>query len=492
LGHWRNSFSKVFVIKNPINTAKQINQSLYNNPDKVKKNFFWLAAHIQLSINKSHFTTIAYTMKQSLTIIIIWLLSTTITYGFQARPFVISEITANDIIASDIQTSLLSARIPITAIQGTIPDIEPGVIAMIQCTPDRKIQINNANDNQVSQFNETFDRVSSFFVRYDEKFLQKIRRVYQQSPRENYVIKALLNNRLPAAEFFKINYNTDTTYTLAALSDYCFTKPSQLHQALGRDRFFLTTLGKDLTQESKIIPRAQRWANESMSMPVTPSTWTTTPSDPSGHTPTNVSTIRSNYLRNFEPVDKPRTIMHSFNGIRRAMEYFPADRIIIHHTAGRYQWTKEAGMEYMRSLQQYHGRTLGRGDIGYHFLIDGEGNVYEGRRGGMHAVGAHALGHNRGSVWISLMSDRFYSRDMLLSLIDTIVFIGKSYSIDVGAIDTFKNADLSGTTQAHALIAHKEIDRGKPLDPMIPMDLFRRIVNRVQHIWPLTDKVYEK
>jgi hypothetical protein len=172
------------------------------------------------------------------------------------------------------------------------------------------------------------------------------------------------------------------------------------------------------------------------------------------------------------------------------MEYFPADRIIIHHTAGIYQWTKEAGMEYMRSLQQYHGRRLGRWDIGYHFLIDGEGNVYEWRRWGMHVVGAHALGHNRGSIGISLMSDGFYSRAMLLSLIDTIVLIWQEYNIDVWAIGTFKNSDLSGTTQAPTLIAHKEIDMGKPLDPVIPMDLFRRIVNRVKNIWPLTDKVY--
>lgn len=129
---------------------------------------------------------------------------------------------------------------------------------MIQCAPDRKIQITNANDSQVHEFNATFDRVSSFFIGYDELFVQKVKKLYQQSPRENYVIKALLSNRLPAAEFYSINYNTDTNYALAALSDYCFTKPNKLHEALGRDRFFLTTVGKDLTQYSKIISRTQR------------------------------------------------------------------------------------------------------------------------------------------------------------------------------------------------------------------------------------------
>ena len=78
------------------------------------------------------------------------------------------------------------------------------------------------------------------------------------------------------------------------------------------------------------------------------------------------------------------------------------------------------------------------------------------------------------------MSDRFYSREMLLSMIDLIIFLGEEYHIDVSAIEEFKNADLSGTEQAPTLIAHKELDPGKPLDPMIPMDFFRRIVTMVK------------
>gem|GEM_PF-2390533 len=211
-----------------------------------------------LCISKANFTTIADTMKHSILFMLILCLSIATSYGFDARPFVISEITANDIIVSDTQTNLIASKIEKTQIQGTIPDIEPGVIAMIQCTPDKKIQITNANDNQVQAFNTTFDRISSFFIGYDEKFVQKIKTIYKQSPRENYVIKALLNNRLPAAEFYSINYNSDTNYPLAMLSDYCFTKPNKLNELAGRDRFFLNTLGKDLTKSSKIISRSQR------------------------------------------------------------------------------------------------------------------------------------------------------------------------------------------------------------------------------------------
>ncbi len=411
--------------------------------------------------------------------------------SFQARPFVISEVNIGDIIVSDIQTSLLAIKIDMTTVQWTIPSLEPGVIAMIQCTPERTINIQSASDEQVAEFNNHFEQIAGFFAWYDDRFVQKVASLYRQSPRENYVIKALLASRLPTVEFNQTKHNSQTpTYTLKNLNELCFTPSNRLQETLDRDWFFLSTLGKDLTKNSNIIPRSQRWADESMSMPLPPSTGTSTPSNQPGHTPTNVSTIRANYLKNFEPIDQPRTVRHSVNGIRRAMEYFPADRIIIHHTAGRYQGTKQAGMEYMRSLQQYHGRRLWRWDIGYHFLIDGEGNVYEWRRGGMHVVGAHVAGHNRGSIGISIMSDGLYSREMLLSLIDTIIFLGREYNIDVWAIDTFKNADLSGTEESPALIAHKEIDPGKPLDPMIPMDMFRRIVNTVKNMGPITNKVY--
>jgi len=86
-----------------------------------------------------------------------------IVNAFEARPFVIADITTNDIIISDIQTSLVSIKIDKSTIQGTIPDIDPGVIAMISCTPDRKIQLQNANNLQVAAFNSNFEQIALFF-----------------------------------------------------------------------------------------------------------------------------------------------------------------------------------------------------------------------------------------------------------------------------------------------------------------------------------------
>lgn len=54
-----------------------------------------------------------------------------------------------------------------------------------------------------------------------------------------------------------------------------------------------------------------------------------------------------------------------------------------------------------RQIQNYHMDARGWADIGYNFLVDDEGRIYEGR--GWTTLGAHASGHNEetiGVCWI--------------------------------------------------------------------------------------------
>jgi hypothetical protein len=69
---------------------------------------------------------------------------------------------------------------------------------------------------------------------------------------------------------------------------------------------------------------------------------------------------------------------------------------IVHHSAGPTSQT-------VRQIQDYHINGKGWSDIGYNFLVDNDGHVYEGR--GWLAVGAQAKNHNRSGIGVCFIGD---------------------------------------------------------------------------------------
>ncbi|MET1133772.1 MAG: SpoIID/LytB domain-containing protein [Aeromicrobium sp.] len=57
--------------------------------------------------------------------------------------------------------------------------------------------------------------------------------------------------------------------------------------------------------------------------------------------------------------------------------------VVIHHTAGSNTYTKSESAGLVRSYQTYHVKGHGWCDIGYNFLVDRFGQIFEGRKGGM-------------------------------------------------------------------------------------------------------------
>jgi hypothetical protein len=78
---------------------------------------------------------------------------------------------------------------------------------------------------------------------------------------------------------------------------------------------------------------------------------------------------------------------------------------IVHHTAGTNSYTASQSAAIVRGIEVYHVKGNGWNDIGYNFLIDKYGQVFEGRYGGVdkNVVGAHAEGFNTGSFGVALI-----------------------------------------------------------------------------------------
>jgi hypothetical protein len=98
--------------------------------------------------------------------------------------------------------------------------------------------------------------------------------------------------------------------------------------------------------------------------------------------------------------------------IRRNLKKGPkfADNVhlaIVHHTAGTNNYSRSQSAAIVRGIELYHVRGNGWDDIGYNFLVDKYGQVFEGRYGGMEkaVVGAHAMGFNFGSVGVALLGN---------------------------------------------------------------------------------------
>lgn len=78
----------------------------------------------------------------------------------------------------------------------------------------------------------------------------------------------------------------------------------------------------------------------------------------------------------------------------------PVNRIIITHTASESCNTQADCTLQVRLIQTFH-ESRGWDDIGYNFIIGGDGAVYEGR--GWNKQGAHTKGWNKGSIGVAFI-----------------------------------------------------------------------------------------
>ncbi|MGW0969092.1 peptidoglycan recognition protein family protein [Streptomyces sp. NPDC002516] len=77
----------------------------------------------------------------------------------------------------------------------------------------------------------------------------------------------------------------------------------------------------------------------------------------------------------------------------------------VHHTASGNKYSCSQAPSVIRSIYRYHVVSSGWRDIGYNFLVDKCGNIYEGRAGGVAkaVMGAHTRGFNTNSMGIAVI-----------------------------------------------------------------------------------------
>jgi hypothetical protein len=90
-----------------------------------------------------------------------------------------------------------------------------------------------------------------------------------------------------------------------------------------------------------------------------------------------------------------------------SLHYFEVHAGFVHHTVNANNYTRAQVPGILRSIYAYHTRSRGWSDVGYNFLVDRFGRIWEGRYGGVDrpVVGAHTLGYNDNAFAMSAIGN---------------------------------------------------------------------------------------
>lgn len=90
-----------------------------------------------------------------------------------------------------------------------------------------------------------------------------------------------------------------------------------------------------------------------------------------------------------------------------SLRYFEVHAGFVHHTVNANSYSRAQVPGILRSIYAYHTQSRGWSDIGYNYLVDRFGRIWEGRYGGIDrpVVGAHTLNYNDYSFAMSAIGN---------------------------------------------------------------------------------------
>ncbi|MCK5491331.1 MAG: N-acetylmuramoyl-L-alanine amidase, partial [Candidatus Pacebacteria bacterium] len=147
-------------------------------------------------------------------------------------------------------------------------------------------------------------------------------------------------------------------------------------------------------------------------------------------------------------------------------------KFVVHHTAstnlvpdsdgsGEYKNMVNNIYNYMSGSKTWYDderEYVGFGDIGYNYLIDPSGNIYEGRSGGNGVVAGHVSGFNTGSIGIGVIgryqdyvnsennsiSSHSVNSAIKQSLVNLIGWLAANNNVDLNKVTNFNGKNIDG------------------------------------------------
>lgn len=132
-------------------------------------------------------------------------------------------------------------------------------------------------------------------------------------------------------------------------------------------------------------------------------------------------------------------------------KYRRVTHIIIHHTATSNSDTDFAAR--VRAIWYYHSHTRDWGDIGYNYLVDPNGVIYEGRAGGDDAEAGHAYPFNEGTMGVGMIGNFMKvapSAAAQAALVDLL-----SWKVNQRGINPLDTEPVSGNTLCGGTITYE-------------------------------------
>ncbi|MFJ4436118.1 N-acetylmuramoyl-L-alanine amidase [Streptomyces sp. NPDC088923] len=125
--------------------------------------------------------------------------------------------------------------------------------------------------------------------------------------------------------------------------------------------------------------------------------------------------------------------------------------VFVHHTVDANSYSCAQSPAMVRAIRTYHIKTNGWKDVGYHFLVDKCGTIFEGRKGGVDlpVIGAHTYGFNTDTTGIAVLGD--YNEAAPSSAAKTAIAriaawkLGQYKEDPTGKVGLVAGADGSGT-----------------------------------------------